>query len=179
MARFHMQFAPRGWDLTFFDNLINQINQWRGVESLIASLDRIVKDWLLITNTDAYRMALEYYAVVQSAARRGDPFAIEVYTILHEFFRMRRSALGEEPTEAQIKRDVNALLHGKKDGEVIVEGHARRELGAEHAAFDNTHVEHAAFKATEEFQTEDFCPACGTKNVEHANFCHNCGKNLH
>ena len=177
MAHFHLQLAPREWSLTFYDKLINQIKQLRGLESLTAALDRLVKDMLLITDTDAYRMALEYYASVQAAARLHDPIAMEVYSVLHEFFRLRRSALGEEPTEAEIKRDVNALLHGKKDGTVVVEGHARREIGAEHAAFDNTHVEHAAFKET--IHEEGICPSCGSKNVENANFCHICGKNLH
>ena len=62
--------------------------------------------------------------------------------------RRRISAADAPPTEMQIERDIKALLHGKKDGEVIVRNERPHVSGGTHEVIDETHSGHAAVKAT-------------------------------
>jgi NADH pyrophosphatase NudC (nudix superfamily) len=80
------------------------------------------------------------------------------------------------PTEPEVLRDAKALLHGKKEGEIVIEAHAKHTTPAEKTIVDNTNMpHHATFKETE---LGEFCDNCGCENHEHHKFCHGCGKQL-
>jgi hypothetical protein len=61
----------------------------------------------------------------------------------------------EQPTEKKIKRDVNALLHGRiglksADGEVIIKNIRPKTSGGKHEVIDETFKDTASFKESEE-----------------------------
>ena len=89
--------------------------------------------WSSAPGTDA----LEYYSQVQDAARRRVDSAESIYNELHDFFR-RGPMESDQPTQKKIKRDVDALLHGKKDGEVIIKNVKPKTTGGKHEVIDET-----------------------------------------
>ena len=96
-----------------------------------------------------YTDALEYYAQVQDAARRRIDSAESIYAELHSFFRHRTTET-EQPTQKKLKHDINALLKGTKDGEVIIKNIKPKLTGGKHEVIDETFRDTAAFKETAE-----------------------------
>ena len=76
--------------------------------------------------------------------------AESIYNELHEFFRNMGQHETAEPTQKKIKRDVDALLHGRKDGEVIIKNIKPKTTGGKRKVIDETFKDSAEFKETEE-----------------------------
>jgi hypothetical protein len=94
--------------------------------------------------------SLEYYSLVKEAARRRVDSAESIYAELHGFFRkMGARGTGDEPTEKKIKRDVDALLHGRKDGEIIIKNVSPKASGGKHEVIDETFKNTASFKESD------------------------------
>jgi hypothetical protein len=55
-----------------------------------------------------------------------------------------------QPAEMQIKRDAAALLHGRKDGEVIIRNVRPKTTGGSHKVIDETFRDSASFKESGE-----------------------------
>jgi hypothetical protein len=55
-----------------------------------------------------------------------------------------------EPTGKKVKRDINSLMKGTKDGEVIVKNVRPKTTGGAHEVIDETFKSSASFKDTEE-----------------------------
>ena len=101
---------------------------------------------LFLTNSDeAFRLALMYYNSVRDASRRRVPGAEAVFQALQLFFRRQRR-VEDEPTEMELKHDVNALLHGKKDGKIVIENETPRVQGGKHVVVDETHKDRVNFR---------------------------------
>jgi hypothetical protein len=101
-----------------------------------------------------YTDALEFYAPVREAAKRRVDAAESIYRELEIFFKKKKTA-GSEPTEREIKRDVNALLRGKKDGKIVVENVKPKLTGGKHKVIDEKFNDTAQFKETEEGSIKD------------------------
>jgi hypothetical protein len=100
-----------------------------------------------------YTDALEYYSQVQDAAERRIDAAESIYAELREFYRRgsMESGNGEAaPTEKKIIHDADALLHGRKDGEVIIKNIKPKTTGGKHEVIDETFRDAASFKETDE-----------------------------
>jgi hypothetical protein len=67
----------------------------------------------------AYEDALMFYAQVREAKIKGIDAHENLYNNLFQFFKKSKRD-GAEPAQKEVMSDVNALLRGKKDGEVIV-----------------------------------------------------------
>jgi ribosomal protein L40E len=168
-----MQFAPRAFDLDNLNALIRQIETLRNLVALADMISRLLNDLLLETGDAAFQMSLMYYNSVHELARRRVPGAETVFRLLELFFRRGRQN-DDQPTIEQAERDVKALLSGRKDGEIVITGHAKHETAAEHTVIDDTHKpETANFKETVEGV---ICTHCNTENAAHAKFCINCGE---
>ena len=127
----------------------------------------------MVTGDAAYGYALLYYTSVREQARRRVPAAETVFRFLQQFFR-RGHNNANEPTEAQIMHDVKALLHGKKDGEIVIEGTAKHTTAAEKSVVDDVHKpQRQNFKETVKGTV---CNHCNTENGEGYKFCKECGK---
>jgi hypothetical protein len=67
----------------------------------------------------AYKDALAFYSSVRDSATRGIETSKTIFDVLFPFFKKNKRA-GAVPTQKEVKSDVNALLSGKRSGEVIV-----------------------------------------------------------
>jgi hypothetical protein len=168
------EFVPLFLDMENFGDLIAEINETRNITITLEQMLRIYTDILLIAGDDAYKLALMYYNSVRDAARRGVPGAQAIFRALQLFFR-RGLRTDEQPTEAQTMRDVKAVLHGKKDGKIVIEGQAAHKTAAEKTVVDDVHKPHGAWKEKEH---GIICEHCGCENHGHHRFCHGCGKEL-
>jgi len=142
------QFAPRMFDADELKNIVRKIEELRNVLLDANQFARAINDLLLIAGDEAYKLALLYYGSLREQARRGVQGAQQTFRILQPFFRTGRRP-GEEPTEHEVERDLKALLHGKKDGKIVIENERPHLVGGKHVVVDETHKERAAFKETE------------------------------
>jgi hypothetical protein len=67
----------------------------------------------------AYADARAFYGSVRLLAKSKFESSTTVYEVLFPFFKRTRKA-GAPPARKKVMRDANALLSGKKDGEVII-----------------------------------------------------------
>jgi len=143
------QYFPHWLNTEKFQNDLDLFNAVRSLVEVCRSLEEKAWNINIEASDMVYTDALEYYSQVQDAARRRVDSAESIYTELHDFFR-HGSRSTEEPTEKQIKRDVNALLHGRKDGEVVIKNIKPKTTGGTHEVIDETFKDSASFKETEE-----------------------------
>jgi hypothetical protein len=68
---------------------------------------------------------------------------------LEQFFKKNKRTT-EEPTEKELKRDINSLLRGKKDGKVVVENIKPKTIGGTRKVVDEHFSDTAQYKETEE-----------------------------
>jgi hypothetical protein len=143
------QYFPHWLNTEKFQNDLDLFNAVRSLVEVCRSLEEKAWNINIEASDMVYTDALEYYSQVQDAARRRVDSAESIYAELHDFFR-HGSRSTEEPTEKQIKRDVNALLHGRKDGEVVIKNIKPKTTGGTHEVIDETFKDSASFKETEE-----------------------------
>jgi hypothetical protein len=82
--------------------------------------------------------------VRETAKHRVDP-AETLYNDLYTFFK-RGARMGEEPTARKTITDTKALLHGKKDGKIVIENVKPHLTGGKHKIIDETFKDSAQFK---------------------------------
>jgi len=144
------QYFPHWLNTAKFQADLDLFNAVRSLVEVCRSLEE--KAWNI--NVEAsdmvYTDALEYYSQVQDAARRRVDSAESIYNELHGFFRNMGPHETEQPTQKKVKRDVDALLHGRKDGEVIIKNIKPKTTGGKHEVIDETFKDSASFKETDE-----------------------------
>ena len=146
VASENMRFAPATFSDAELKALIRRIELLRNLSSLLRQCLRIVNDELLITGDEAYAMALLYYNTLREQARARVLGADEVFRMLEPFFRRHRRILSEEPTVHELERDLHALVHGHKDGRIVVERERPHLTGGKRVVIDEVAGGHAAEK---------------------------------
>jgi hypothetical protein len=142
------KFTPSYMNVAALKELIRQIEMLRNISITLKQMVRMNSDLLLLTGDEAYHIALIYYNSVKDAAKRRVPGAETIFRMLQPFFHnMRRTK--HEPTEKQVLRDAKALLHGKKDGKVIIENERPHLVGGKHKVVDELAGGHVEGKITE------------------------------
>jgi hypothetical protein len=143
------QYFPHWLDTAKFQSDLDLFNAIRSLVEVCRSLEE--KAWNInVESSDMiYTNALEYYSQVQDAANRRIDSAESIYAELHGFFR-RGPMESDQPTKKQLKRDINALERGTKDGEVIIRNIKPKTSGGKHEVIDETFKNKASFKETEE-----------------------------
>jgi len=71
------------------------------------------------------------------------------FASLKALFSFRKRAI-PAPTKKKIKRDVDALLHGRKDGKVVIKNVRPKTSGGTHEVIDEAFRDTASFKETKE-----------------------------
>ena len=148
------EFAPSFFSAATLDVRIREAEILRDISADLEQMLRINNDVLLEVSDDAYNMALSYYNTVHEAAKRKRPGAQAIFNTLKSFFR-RRTRKKAEPTTMEVERDVRALLHGTKDGKIVVENEKPHMTGGKHVVIDETQKAHAAWKETEQGEISD------------------------
>jgi len=175
VASVNPKYFPVGFDAVDLKSDIRDIEFFRNFLQKIRTFERIISNALLVRSDEAYKKSLSFYTYVRDLARAGNPEAVTIFDMLSSFFNRPRRE-GDEPSDSEIERDVKALLHGKKEGEILIKGTAKRTIAAKHEVVDDT------FKppkgALQAIPRETVCPDCGAKNKSHARFCTDCGKRI-
>ena len=138
LASVHGQYFPAMFNIDDFKEEIRDVEFCRNLMSIIDEFSRTVANSMYVYSDGAFRMALRFYNSVRELARAGDPGAIVVFNMLRPYFRRHRIA-GDEPTEHEVERDVRALLHGTKDGKIVIENEHPHMEGGKHTVIDDTH----------------------------------------
>ncbi|MDR0543639.1 MAG: hypothetical protein LBH19_15735 [Dysgonamonadaceae bacterium] len=142
-------FVPNYLDMAKFEEAITDMNYRRQLLSLVQQFAQTVSDSLLVDSDTAYRYALEYYNYVKEAARQKVPGAETEYNLLKPYFKRSKSTReGDEPTVMQLERDVRSLLHGTKEGKIVIENENPDVSGGKRFVSDAVHSEHEAVKET-------------------------------
>jgi hypothetical protein len=58
------------------------------------------------------------------------------------------------PTEKQIEQDVRSLLHGTKEGKIVIENEKPAVSAGKRAVYDDIHTDHAEFRGDIEGKTK-------------------------
>jgi len=154
MMTVNPELTPDFLDRERFGGTATMLLQVRNLTTILQQAARLSNDVLLVLGNEAYRMALIYYGAVREAANRRVPGARELFRILQAFFRRGHRA-DEEPTEHEVERDLRALLHGKKDGKIVVENERPHLEGGKHVVVDETHKARAAWKESEKGRIDE------------------------
>jgi len=143
------QYFPHWLNTEKFKSDLDLFNAIRSLVEVCRSLEE--KAWNInVESSDmVYTNALEYYSQVQDAANRRIDAAESIYIELHGFFR-RGPLEADQPTKKQLKRDINALERGTKDGEVIIRNIRPKTTGGKHEVIDETFRNTTSFKETDE-----------------------------
>jgi len=153
LAEANPQFAQffRPADLR---NAIRNFDDCRDIALLLQTFTRLATNSMLVYSNEGYGLALIFYNMVKEMSRRGNPAAMELFRTLQPFFkRGRRSSA--EPTEKEIERDLHALLHGTKEGRIVVENTAPVKSAGARKVIDEVHKGHIAAKEDTEIDIKD------------------------
>jgi hypothetical protein len=143
------QFVPSYLDIEQWKEAVTDFQRKRDIWQWIRQFSQMVRDGMRVPADAAFGYALEYYGALREAARRAAPGAQTEFAELRPFFRRTRQK-GSEPTAAEIERDLHALMHGTKDGEIVVRNERARMVGGKHEVIDTAHREHGAVKEVEQ-----------------------------
>jgi hypothetical protein len=168
-------FTMDGFDINTYKKLWNQLQTLRTVQTDLVNSERVTRDMIIVTADALWTLTLIYYNFIKNLSKNRVPLAEALFRRLRPFFENRSGSHSAEPTEKQILHDIKAVMHGKKDGEIVVKGHAAHTTPAERTVIDDTHKPHGAWKETEHGQ---ICEHCGCENHGHHRFCHGCGREL-
>jgi hypothetical protein len=149
LAQENPEFLPHWLTLEKFSDDMAQFTGLRNLLDLSKQIEELLWNLTIQASDMAYTDALEFYSQIQDAARRRIDAAESPYAELHGFFRHgRRTA--DDPTEAEVERDIHSLLKGRKDGKVVIENISPKTSGGKRKVIDETFKDTAQFKETEE-----------------------------
>jgi hypothetical protein len=131
------QYFPHWLNTAKFQRDLDLFNAVKSLVEVCRSMEE--KAWNInVESSDMiYTNSLEYYSQVQDAAKRRVDSAESLYNELHDFFR-RGPMETDQPTQKKTKRDINSLMKGKKDGEVIIKNIRPKTTGGTHEVIDET-----------------------------------------
>ncbi|GHT57462.1 hypothetical protein FACS18945_1820 [Bacteroidia bacterium] len=145
-----MSVAVSIFDITFAWT-IDDYRRKKALYDLLLTLTRIVQDSMMASGDEAYHNSLMYYNNVREAARQQVPGAEVIYKRLLPYFKTgKHKNENGEPTQQEVERDVRALLHGTKDGKIVIENETPAALAGKHKVLDEIHTGHAEAKITAE-----------------------------
>ena len=147
LSETNMQFAPGTFNRNEYWGWIARIEALRNILVAVKQLTDVVSDNLLMSGDNAMRLGLIYYTTLRDLARHGDQGALEVFEMLRPFFKRRRPT-SSEPTEKQLEKDIHALLHGSKDGKIVIENEMPTITKGKRVVVDETQKRKGGFKAT-------------------------------
>ena len=152
LAAANPDYHPPKFDIRRFEELGDDLEFTRNLLVRVQAFERTISNSLLVYGDAAFRMALSFYNTVRELSRTGDEQALALFNILRPYFRRQR--ISDSPTDAEVETDVNALLHGRKDGKIVIEHEAPHLTGGKHEVIDETHKAKAAWKETESGEIE-------------------------
>ncbi|MDR0543023.1 MAG: hypothetical protein LBH19_12550 [Dysgonamonadaceae bacterium] len=137
--------VPGYLNITTFKDDVDDYLRKLNLDMILVQFEREVSDAALSAGDVAYRDALEYYNAVKEAARQRVTGAEGAYNELKPYFK-KSKPVSTEPTEKQLERDIHALLHGTKDGKVVIENERPSVAEGKHKVLDEVFSGRVAVK---------------------------------
>ena len=131
-------WPPFGEGRKEMNQYVNEIDVLRNLLIWFRHVARVVQDLLLIAGDNAFRVAGAYYTFAREGARQKNPEAAQVFDMLRLFWKRPRRSNGE-PTEKELERDFNAVMHGTKDGTVSVSNESDQMIKGKRVVIDHTY----------------------------------------
>jgi hypothetical protein len=154
IARDNPDFMPPHFNIAILEDNMHLLEELRQLVFVLQQFLQMASNAHLIQSDHCYRDALRIYGSLQEQTRNRVPGAEPLFEALRNFFRRRRRT-GDEPTEMQLERDIKRLLHGKADGEIIVQHESPQVSKGVHKVIDSIHTGRSAFKETEQGTFDD------------------------
>ncbi|MDR0412336.1 MAG: hypothetical protein LBH61_00835 [Dysgonamonadaceae bacterium] len=139
------KLVPSYLNVNSFKIDIDDFSRKRNLDELVKQFELLLSDSMFVASDKAYHDAVEYYNAVKEAARQRVSGAEAAYNALKDYFKRAKSS-STEPTEAALERDARALLHGKKEGKIIIENENPTLSGGKHKVIDDIHSDQSSFK---------------------------------
>ena len=153
LAAANPQFA-QFFNIVDLRNAIKNVDVCRDLALALQGFQRMVTNSMLVYSDDAFTMSLIFYNMVRTMSRRGDPQAIQLFRTLSPFFERRRRTT-EEPTTKELERDIHALLHGTKDGKIVIENVSPTATKGVRKVVDDVHTGKALIKESAEAEIKE------------------------
>ena len=150
IARENPQFNPPQFDVKQMGKNYREFEQIRQLSLLIQQFLQVVNDYMLISSDGLFRDALRIYGSLREQSRNRVPGATPLFQALLRFFRPRsRHPKGGEPTIHELEMDFKRLIHGKADGEIIIENERPIITAGKRNIVDNVRKGKAIIKESE------------------------------
>jgi hypothetical protein len=146
------EFLPHYLTLAKFHNDNDYFQSFRMMCDTAQQVRELLWNITIEASDVVYTDALEYYASVREAAKRRVDAAETLHTELAAFFKSRgtRTGDGTEPTKKELKRDMNALLNGRRDGKIVIENIRPKTTAGVHKVLDEKFANSEHYKETEQ-----------------------------
>jgi hypothetical protein len=157
-AALNQQFLPPYLDLEKFEEDFEYFLNLKSIHIQCEQLKEFI--WNLVSQSAdiSYTDSLEYYASVREAANRRIDGAESLYRYLEPFFKRppRKDENGQPiKTQKKLKRDINALEHGSRDGKIVIEHISPKVIGGVHKVIDESFSDSESFKETLEGEIKE------------------------
>ena len=148
-AQMNHEFLPSYLSISKFGLLVDDFRNKRLIHMLVKQFEREISDSLLDASDKAYAAASIYYSELKTAAKKNVPGAQAALDLLRNFFaKSKPDTSSSEPSIKQAERDARALLHGTKDGKIIIENESPKIIGGKRKIIDDIHTERLDAKET-------------------------------
>jgi hypothetical protein len=145
------EFLPHYFSLEKFREDYAYFTAFRNLYDIDKQIQEILWNITIQAADMVYMDSLEFYALVREAAKRRVDASETIYKDLEQFFKKNRTmsegGLAEQ-TEKKTKRDVNALLHGKRNGKIVIENIKPKVTGGKHKIIDEKFTDSEQYKET-------------------------------
>lgn len=149
-------FVPPYLNMSKFSEAVQNIEAKRILAALLDQFSKTVSDSMLADNDSAFHDALDFYHSVRQAAKNRVPGAEVEFNVLKPYFKRSKATHSvNEPTEAQIERDVRSLLHGAKEGKIVIKNENARTSGGVRTVLDDTRPDDGLRRETTVTKTKD------------------------
>jgi hypothetical protein len=129
------------------------MHDFEEVRQLVMVLEKFLQlasECMLVRGDRCFRDALRVYDSLREMAKNNVPGAKPLFESLMTFFRKRRRPGEAEPTVKQLEKDFHSLVHGTKDGKIVIENEKARTVGGKRVVVDKTRSNKDAWKETVE-----------------------------
>ena len=124
-------------ELNSFEQIFEDYLYVRDTLETLNGLRAAVQACLSISGNASFNAALIYYGNVQTIARRTkDEPIMSIYQHLKSFFK-RTKRSNDKLSKKQIEHDAQSLIHGQKDGEIIIKNEQPQIVAGNKLIIDN------------------------------------------
>jgi hypothetical protein len=133
------------------------MHDFEEVRQLVMVLEKFLQlanECMLVRGNQCFRDAIRVYGALKEMAKNNVPGAKPLFESLMSFFRKRRRPGEAEPSVKQLEKDFHSLIHGTKDGKIVIENEKARTVGGKRVVVDRTRSNRTLVKETEEGEVE-------------------------